>query len=271
VSNDTGSTDGGKIPGGEEAPHDALGDTQLGRSLKELIKEIGREKEALKRALDPALADEAEKQAAEEDFDPSISRFDQALELAATGPREPKTNGSDTGDLSEDPSESQVDAAPPSTPAPAPEPAAAAADSAESPVEGAISEAMRGMEEVLRRFAEAERRRAEEELAEYKIQLKKATMIVIKKQVDAARARWTESQTFNEAKVAEHYQRLKALADKVAKQKAQIQKAKHELEKKLEVADRLHTEFDEIRTVLDGQIGAIDALDENGDPTEPES
>ncbi len=262
MSNDTGSTDGGQIPGGEEASHDALGDTQLGRSLKELIKEIGREKEALKRALDPALADETEKQAAEEDFDPSISRFDQALELAATAPRDPKTNGSDSGDRSADHAESQVDAAPASTPAPA----AAAGDSAESPADAAISEAVSGMEEVLRRFAEAERKRAEEELAEYKIQLKKATMIVIKKQVDAARARWTESQTFNEAKVAEHYQRLKALADKVAKQKTQIQKAKQELEKKLEVADRLHTEFDEIRSVLDGQIGAIDALDEgNGE------
>ena len=258
MSNDSGSTDGGQIPGSDEASHDALGDTQLGRSLKELIKEIGKEKEALKRALDPALVAEAEQQAAEEDFDPSLTRFDQALELAATRPPEPRSNGSDT--------ESQVDSAAPPVPAPGPAATPAADDSAQSPAEAAIAHAMIGMEEVLRRFAEAERKRAEEELAEWKIQLKKATMIVIKKQVDTARARWMENQTFNEAKVAEHYQRLKALADKVAKQKAQIQKAKQELEKKLEVADRLHTEFDEIRSVLDGQIGAIDALDEgNGE------
>lgn len=260
MSNDSESTDGGQIPGSDEASHDALGDTHLGRSLKELIKEIGKEKEALKRALDPALAAEAEQQAAEEDFDPSQTRFDQALELAATSPREPKANGSDT--------ESRVDSAAPPVPAPVPATTPAADDSAESPAEAAIAHAMTGMEEVLRRFAEAERKRAEEELAEWKIQLKKATMIVIKKQVDTARARWMENQTFNEAKVAEHYQRLKALADKVAKQKAQIQKAKQELEKKLEVADRLHTEFDEIRSVLDGQIGAIDALDKNDDPPE---
>jgi hypothetical protein len=61
---------------------------------------------------------------------------------------------------------------------------------------------------------------------------------------------------------------LKLLTDRVAKQKAQIQKAKTELEKKLDVADRLHNEFDEIRSVLDGQIGAIDALDKNDDPAE---
>jgi DNA repair exonuclease SbcCD ATPase subunit len=128
-----------------------------------------------------------------------------------------------------------------------------------------ISEALSGMESLLQRFAEAERHRSERQLAEWKDQLKKATMIVIKKQVDAARARWEKNQSGSQAKVAEQYQRLKALADKVARQKAQIQKAKKELERKLDVADRLHDEFDEIRNVLGGQIGAIDALDENDD------
>ena len=43
--------------------------------------------------------------------------------------------------------------------------------------------------DILQRFAEAERRRSEQKLAEWKEQLKKATMIVIKKQVDSARAK----------------------------------------------------------------------------------
>ena len=110
--------------------------------------------------------------------------------------------------------------------------------------------------------------KTQKQIADLKVQLKKATMIVIKKQVDTARAKWMQSLSANEAKIAEHYRRLKALADKVAKQKAQIQTAKKELEQKLEVADRLHSEFDEIRHVLDGQIGAIDALDDNDQPDE---
>ena len=93
-------------------------------------------------------------------------------------------------------------------------------------------------------------------------------MVVIKKQVDAARAKWLENQAASEAKIAEQYQKLKALADSVARQKAQIQGAKKELEAKLAVAERLHTEFDEIRQVLDGQIGAIDALEVNDEPDE---
>lgn len=78
-----------------------------------------------------------------------------------------------------------------------------------------------------------------------------------------ARAKWMKNLSANQETIAEHYRRLKSLTDRVARQKAQIRKAKKEWEKKLDVADRLHHEFDEIRSVLDGQIGAIEALDKN--------
>ena len=54
----------------------------------------------------------------------------------------------------------------------------------------AISKAMAEIEATLRRFAEAERGSFEEEIAGWKAQFKKAAMIVIKKQVEAARANW---------------------------------------------------------------------------------
>lgn len=250
MSSDSGPTDGSPPPGSDETSHDALGDTHLGRSLKELIREIGREKEALRKVLASESAAKAA-EAREEDFDPSETRFDQALELAAASTREPpKSNG-----------------AKPETPAPAPARPVSppAGEAADAETEAAIVEALAGFEQILRRFAQGEQKRSEARLAEWKVQLKKATMIVIKKQVDTARARWMEGQASNEAQLAAHYQRLKSLADKVARQKAQIQTAKQELEKKLEVADRLHTEFDEIRSVLDGQIDAIDALEEGDD------
>ena len=255
MSSDSGSTDGGHPRENDEASHDALGDTHLGRSLKELIKEIGREKEALRRALDASQASGAAPREPEEDFDPSQTRFDQALELAAATARDPQTPD---GAGAKGPGDA------PPAPAPA-SPPAATSDAEDPAAESAIAEALAAFEEILRRFAEAERKRSEAQIAEWKVQLKKATMIVIKKQVDAARARWLESQSSNEAQLQAHYQRLKALADKVARQKAQIQKAKQELENKLEVADRLHSEFDEIRSVLDGQIDAIDALDADED------
>ena len=238
------SNDGGKSSTDGELSHDALGDTQLGRGLKELMKEIGEERNALQKGLASAQASGGESRDGD-DFDTSLSRFDQALELAAAGEDGPADGPSST-----------------------PEKAGEAAGPAGADAGAEISQAMSGMEAVLQRFAQAERRRCEQKLAEWKVQLKKATMIVIKKRVDTARERWMQNQAANEAKIADHYRRLKVLTDKVAMQKAEIQKAKKELEEKLEVADRLHTEFDEIRNVLGGQIGAIDALDKNDDPAE---
>lgn len=245
MTGDSGSNDGERPRVDSEASHDALGDTQLGRSLKELIQEIGKEKDALQRRI---ASGEDAGGPPEEAFDPSASRFDQDLEQAVAAQGSPANGGSPM----------------PGAPGAA-EPSRTSESQAGTREDLEITEALSGMESLLQRFAEAERRRCERELAEWKEQLKKATMIVIKKQVDAARARWVKSQSGSQAKVAEQYQRLKALADKIARQKAQIQKAKKELEQKLEVADRLHDEFDEIRNVLGGQIGAINALDEGED------
>lgn len=257
MTSEFGSNDGGKSSTDGELSHDALGDTQLGRGLKELIKEIGKEKDALQKGLASAQAPGGDSRDGD-DFDASLSRFDQALELAASG-----EDGSGNADHGGAHAKGRS-----SIPGNATEKTAEAADPTGADAGAEMSQAMSGMEAVLQQFAEAEHRRCEQKLAEWKVQLKKATMIVIKKQVDTARARWMQNLSANEAKIADHYRRLKVLTDKVARQKAQIQKAKKELEEKLAVADRLHDEFDEIRNVLDGQIGAIDALDKNDDPAE---
>ncbi len=248
MTSDSGSNDGGKSSAGGEIPYDALGDTQLGRSLKELIKEIRTQKDAHQKGLASGEAAGSESQDGS-DFDPSLSRFDQALELAAS--------------IQEGSGNAGNGAAGTDSPSSAPGKSTAASGSAGGQTDAELSQAISGMEVVLQRFAKAERRRCEQKLTEWKVQLKKATMIVIKKQVDTARAKWMKNLSANQETITEHYRRLKLLTDRVAKQKAQIQKAKKELEKKLEVADRLHDEFDEIRNVLDGQIGAIDALDKN--------
>ena len=251
VSTNSGSRDGEPPSTYGDIPHDALGDTQLGRGLRELIKEIRKEKDALQSGLVPDGASGTESQDGDA-FDPSQTRFDRALELAASGQEEPTAAGNGAGKPAGAPSGQK---------------GAPAEDGATDPeTDAEIVQAMSGMEPILRRLAQAERRRGEQQIAEWKVQLKKATMIVIKKQVDTARAKWMKNLSAHEAAIAEHYRRLKVLANKVARQKAQIQLAKKELEEKLNVADRLHTEFDEIRNVLDGKIDAIDALDENDDP-----
>ncbi len=82
MTRDSGSNDDEKSSVGGEIPSDALGDTQLGRSLKELIKEIGKEKDALQKGLGDREASGSESQNGD-DFDPSITHFDQTLDLVA--------------------------------------------------------------------------------------------------------------------------------------------------------------------------------------------
>ncbi|MEE9267287.1 MAG: hypothetical protein V3V86_11225, partial [Gammaproteobacteria bacterium] len=169
MTSDSGSNDGGKSSAGGEIPDDALGDTQLGRSLKELIKEIRTQKDAHQKGLASGEAAGSESQDGS-DFDPSLSRFDQALELAAS--------------IQEGSGNAGNGAAGTDSPSSAPEKSAAVSGPAGGQTDAELSQAISGMEAVLQRFAEAERRRCEQKLTEWKVQLKKATMIVIKKQVD---------------------------------------------------------------------------------------
>jgi len=253
VTSDPGSNDGEWASASSGASHDDLGNTKVGRSLTELIAEIRNEKNT----LDQKLACDEPAGTASQDadaFDPTQSHFDETLEQVTAAADEPDPVEAEPAQAAGDP--------------PAADEAAHAAGPADMAVDADMSQAVSGIEAILQRFAAAERRRCEQQLADWKAHIKSATMVVIKKQVDAARAKWLENQAASEAKIAEQYQKLKALADSVARQKAQIQGAKKELEAKLAVADRLHTEFDEIRQVLDGQIGAIDALEVNDEPDE---
>jgi hypothetical protein len=97
VTSESESNDGAPPSGSGDASHDVLGDTQLGRSLKELIKEIGKEKEALKQGLASSQAPGTGSQE-DDDFDPSQTRFDQALELAASDTGEPQAGAAEESD-----------------------------------------------------------------------------------------------------------------------------------------------------------------------------
>ena len=235
---------------GDEISQDALGDTHLGKNLGHLIREIGRQH---KKVLEGTGAEnDAAGEARDSETADRMERLDEALKVV----------DADASKAEKSPSPERIEkqsAAGDSTDA------GRVAGSRRGDDRDAFSNAMAEIEATLRRFAEAERGRFEEEIAGWKAQFKRAAMIVIKKQVEAARANWIKRSAENEAKVAEHYKKLKILADKVARQKVEIQKAKRELKEKLELADRLHVEFDSIRQVLDGKLGVLDELDKEED------
>ncbi len=219
----------------DEVSEDELGDTQLGQHLGQLISEIRRDEESFER---DAAQGELEATGIPEidPFDPSEFSLDLSAE------RREK--------LSNDRSSMEVERGHEvSTSLTETEPvehlsgemgaefmdSASAQDDDAGPV---ISQLVSEIEAALHRFTQAERSRAAQIIAE------------------------------KEAQVAEQYRTLRSLANKVAKQKAQIQEAKKELKAKLELADRLHIEFDGIRQVLNGKLGVLDALDKEDEAAE---
>ena len=209
----------------DEVPSDALGDTQLGQDLGQLITDIRRDEESFRRSSAPA-----KEELDADPFDPSNfsldtpfeSRPGQAEGAAATdsdeAPEAPALKAVDDESAGDEEAAAAVAQGP-----------GASAESAEA--ESTIAQLVSEIETALQRFTRAERQRADQLIAE------------------------------KEAQVAEQYRKLRSLADKVAKQKAQIQEAKKELKAKLELADRLHIEFDGIRQVLNGKLGVLEELD----------
>lgn len=249
MSNEPEQRDDEQISTGDEISQDALGDTHLGKNLGQLIREISRQQKKIQQA---STSDDSAATGTGDADDP-MERLNEVLEASDIG------GGAQASEK----------AGPEETSAPSPaEPEAAPA--AGAPTDGSastVSHALSRIEAVLQQFAEAERRRYEQDLEAWKAQFKKAAMLVIRKQVESAKASWAKRSAENEEKVAEHYKKLNALANKVARQKVEIQKAKKELKEKLEIADRLHIEFDGIRDVLNGKLGVLDELDKNEDPS----
>ncbi len=222
---DAQSVSGEQASSSDEVSRDTLGDTQLGQDLGQLITDIRRDEESFRRSAAPA-----EDELNADPFDPSNFSLDTPFDSRPSPVEGTAATGSD--EVPEAPALKALDdeSAEPGEAATAVSTGAgASAESSEA--ESTIAQLVSEIETALQRFTHAERARADQLIAE------------------------------KEAQVAEQYRKLRSLADKVAKQKAQIQEAKKELKAKLELADRLHIEFDGIRQVLNGKLGVLEELD----------
>ena len=214
----------------DDVSGDALDDSQLGQDLGRLITEIRRDEENFKHS-----GEEATEDLEPDPFDPSHFSLDTPFRDAASQPEAPSPGESPEKDETSESAAAVETGTGPSAEvsdmeSEAVQPDRGARLEIDSPTPS-IAQLVSEIETALQRFTEGERRRADQLIAE------------------------------KEARVAEQYRKVRNLADKVAKQKAQIQEAKNELKAKLELADRLHIEFDGIRQVLNGKLGILDQLD----------
>jgi hypothetical protein len=68
-----------------------------------------------------------------------------------------------------------------------------------------------------------------------------------------------------ELSLRRHYQRLVRLANKITRQKAELQRARRDLEKKLGATDSLYREVHDIRRMLTQSIGNLEGLEAEAD------
>ena len=110
-------------------------------------------------------------------------------------------------------------------------------------------------------FASAQRLRYEEQLRARTAQVEIAATKELHRKAEEIRLIYQGKFEAKELSLRRHYQRLVRLANKITRQKAELQKARKDLEEKLGATDSLYREVHDIRRMLTQRIGNLDSLD----------
>jgi CRP-like cAMP-binding protein len=114
-------------------------------------------------------------------------------------------------------------------------------------------------------FASAQRLRYEEQLRARTAQIEVAATKELHRKAEEIRLIYQGKFEAKELSLRRHYQRLVRLANKITRQKAELQQARKDLEQKLGATDSLYREVHDIRRMLTQRIGNLDGLDAEED------
>ena len=241
------------------APRDAYADTVTGARLADLVEEINDHFQELENAGEQKEGDTLDEDALD------IAGLDED-EFAAPPekPAEPQEP--------EEPVEPTVPYVPESESEPEPEPAEEVPDIRDfdlSIPEEEMSQITREMLLKLRRcvsaFASAQRLRYEEQLRARTAQAEIAATKELHRKAEEIRLTYQAKFEAKELTLKRYYQRLVRLANKITRQKAELQRARKDLEEKLGATDSLYREVHDIRRMLAQRIGTLDGLDAEDD------
>jgi len=223
----------------EPAPRDAYADTVTGARLADLVEEINEHFQDLE--------DREEKKEGD-------TLDEDALDIANLDDEEP------VPPPPEEPEKS------------APEPPQEARDVRDldlSIPEEEMSQITREMLLKIRRcvsaFASAQRLRYEEQLRARTAQVEIAATKELHRKAEEIRIIYQGKYEAKELSLRRHYQRLTRLANKITRQKAELQRARRDLEEKLGATDKLYHEVHDIRRMLKHRIGNLAGLDADDD------
>ena len=245
------------------APRDAYADTVTGARLADLVEEINDHFQELENAGGPKEGDTLD----EETLD--IAGID-AEERAPPVPEE--TFEPDEPDFIVEPDEPDLMVEPDVPDALIPEMAEEVPDIRDfdlSIPEEEMSQITREMLLKLRRcvsaFASAQRLRYEEQLRARTVQVEIAATKELHRKAEEIRLIYQGKFEAKELSLRRHYQRLVRLANKITRQKAELQQARKDLEQKLGATDSLYREVHDIRRMLTQRIGNLEGMDAEDD------
>ncbi len=110
-------------------------------------------------------------------------------------------------------------------------------------------------------FASAQQLRHEEQLRARTAQIEAAATRELHRKAEEIRLIYQSKYEAKELALRRHYQRLVRLANKITRQKAELQQARRDLEEKLGTADSLYREVHDIRRMLRQRIGNLEGID----------
>ncbi len=105
-----------------------------------------------------------------------------------------------------------------------------------------------------------ERARAQVKLKTYGEKLKAQAEEQLRTKVKAIRARFEQANAAREQDIRKRYAQLLELANRLTRQKAEINQARHQIEEKLGRAETLHRELAELGGVVSGHLDQIDEM-----------
>ena len=237
------------VESAEPIPRDLYDDTYVGKSLADLIDQMQtRHQELLEETTAPAQTEEDGVSVID------LESFENEVEqtLPQPGAESPVlTLADDAGE----PSPAASSAPPPI---------------AQSPVEAAaddeLGQLMKDFEHRLRDYvrhaSQGQRQRLQSQLADRITKVKQAAVQEVKRQAKAYRDKYRSDHAEREQSMKAQYDKLMALAHRISRQKAELQRARRELEGKLQATVRLQKEIGGLRDALTLSIGNFDDLEE---------
>jgi rhodanese-related sulfurtransferase len=264
----------------DPAPRDAYADTVTGARLADLVEEINDHFQELEGVGDQKEGDTLDEDALDIT---GLDEEDEEEHTAPTAPPEEALEPPEPPELPERPvppepaelgePEDLVEAlvpAPPVEPVPElPEELHDIRDFELSIPEEELSQITRDMLLKLRRcvsaFASAQRLRYEEQLRARTAQVEVAATKELHRKAEEIRIIYQGKYEAKELSLRRHYQRLVRLANKITRQKAELQQARRDMEEKLGATDTLYREVHDIRRMLKQRIGNLEGIDADDD------